>query len=552
MSNVRRKLMASTIVVGALNLTGFAASALAQTAPADTAMATQKQPDQSLPQGAAPKDLADAPPSAPPAVAEVVVTGSLIRQPNLTSTSPQTTVTNEEFKLQGATNVEDVLNSLPSVFASESEGVSNGATGTASVDLRGLGDKRTLVLIDGKRVGTGDVGDNGAVDLNIIPSALIQRVDVVTGGESAVYGSDAISGVVNFIMQHNFQGVRLDGNFDDFEHGNGNSYLDGLQSAAGFTSPTGTWSGGERIDVTAIVGVNTPDDKGNVTAYVGFRNIQPVTQDKLDYSACALAESGSGFACSGSGTTSSARFITSSGADLYVDPKTNALRAYNSATDAYNYAPYNYYQRPDTRYTSGFFAHYEVNPKVDVYADFMFMDDSTTAQIAPSGLFGSTFTLPCSNPQLTASEVSQLCGGSTTGSFTSNILRRNIEGGSRDYILHHDEYREVVGARGDLDNAWHYDVYGEYSQSNVSDEFTGDISLSKATAALSGCSSSYAAASTLVGCVPYNIYTAGGVTSAATQYIESDAFESSTITQQVVNATLNGDLGKYGLRSPLG
>jgi len=479
----------------------------------------------------------------------VVVTGSLIRQPNLTATSPLTVVNSEEFKLQGATNVEDVLNTLPAVTASQSNGVGNGATGTATVDLRGLGSNRNLVLIDGKRVGTSDPTDDGAVDLNLIPAALIQRVDVVTGGASAIYGSDAISGVVNFILQHNFQGVRIDGNFSDFEHSNTDGVAQGAATAAGQHSPSDTFTGGAREDVTVVIGANAPDDKGNVTAYMGYVHIAPVSQGKYDYGACPLLESGSGYACSGSGTTTSARFITST-ADTYLDPKTNLLRDYNSSTDAYNYAPSEQYQREDTRYTAGGFAHYQVTPKIDIYSDFMFMDDKSTAQLAPSGLFGQTFTIPCSNSELTANELSALCNGSTAGSVTANISRRNVEGGDREEILEHQEFREVIGARGDLDNVWHYDVSAQYFQAHMSDEQTGDVSLSKAQAALSGCSSVYTSLAATTGCVPYNIFSAGGVTQSAINYIETDAFQSSTTTQQVVNATISGDLGKYGVTSP--
>lgn len=540
------------MIFGALAAAGFSGSAWAQGAQPASADAPVAQP-----QGGEPS-LGALAPTAPvtsdaadrtPAVAEVVVTGSLLRQPNLTATSPLTTVSNQEFKLQGATNVEDVLNTLPSVFASQNSGLSNGATGTATVDLRGLGANRTLVLIDGRRVGSSDPSDTGAVDLNLIPASLISRVDIVTGGASAIYGSDAIAGVVNFVMQHDFEGVRLDGNFEDFEHGNHNSYVEGLESDRGFNAPTGATSGGARIDVTAVIGANAPDGKGNVTAYLGYRHIDAVTQAGYDYSGCSLAESGKGYACSGSGTTTSARFITSAG-DTYLDPKTNALRAYNSATDAYNYAPANYYQRPDTRYTAGFFAHYEINPKLEVYSDFMFMDDDSTAQIAPSGLFGQSFTIPCSNGMLTTAELSSFCGGGTAGSFDANILRRNVEGGDRQDILRHQEFRGVIGARGDLDNVWHYDVYAEMTQTTMNDESTGDISLSRAQAALSGCSSSYTSLTLLTGCTPYNIFSAGGVSQAALNYIEVDAFESSKITQQVTNATLTGDLGKYGLKSP--
>ncbi|RYG03929.1 MAG: TonB-dependent receptor, partial [Caulobacteraceae bacterium] len=146
-------------------------------------------------------------------VSELVVTGSRIPQPNLTSASPVTVVGAEDIQTRGVTRTEDLVNQLPQVFAAQGSNYANGATGTATVDLRGLGPNRTLVLIDGRRLMNGTpaaTAGNTAPDLNFIPAALIERVEVVTGGASAVYGADAVAGVVNFIMQQDFEGVRLD------------------------------------------------------------------------------------------------------------------------------------------------------------------------------------------------------------------------------------------------------------------------------------------------------------------------------------------------------
>src|SRR3569623_1495615 len=155
----------------------------------------------------------------PAQVKEVVITGSRIPQPGLTSSSPLSVINDQEVKLQGTTTAENLVNSLPSVFASYGSEVSNGSTGTATVNLRGLGTQRTLVLIDGKRLMPGDPALPVA-DLNQIPATLIDRVEVVTGGASAVYGSDAIAGVVNFIMKKDFEGLRLDSQYSIYQHNN--------------------------------------------------------------------------------------------------------------------------------------------------------------------------------------------------------------------------------------------------------------------------------------------------------------------------------------------
>ena len=149
-------------------------------------------------------------------IQEVVVTGSRIAQPNLETTSPVTQVTSEDVITQGVTKIEDLVNQLPQAFAAQNGTVSNGATGTATVNLRGLGSSRTLVLVDGRRMPYGGV-TNSAADLNQIPTALVERVEVLTGGASAVYGSDAIAGVVNFIMKKDFEGVQIDGQYSLYQ-----------------------------------------------------------------------------------------------------------------------------------------------------------------------------------------------------------------------------------------------------------------------------------------------------------------------------------------------
>src|SRR6201996_5364437 len=129
-------------------------------------------------------------------VSEVVVTGTRIPSPNLTSVAPVTTVGAAEIKAQGVTRIEDLTNSLPQVFAGQGSSITNGGTGTATVNLRGLGSSRTLVLIDSRRLMPGDpLQTSASADLNFVPAALVERIDVLTGGASATYGADAVAGV---------------------------------------------------------------------------------------------------------------------------------------------------------------------------------------------------------------------------------------------------------------------------------------------------------------------------------------------------------------------
>src|SRR5882762_8115740 len=175
----------------------------------------------------------------PPAqLEEVVVTGSRIPVPaNITATSPITIVSGEDIQLQGHTDVSDVINQLPQNIIGAGADFGNTSSpltstgGFTTVDLRGLGPQRTLVLVNGRRLGAGDpstTNQNVAPDIDQIPAPLIERVDVVTGGASATYGSDAIAGVVNFILKKNFQGLQIDGQYGLSQHGQHDGYVESL------------------------------------------------------------------------------------------------------------------------------------------------------------------------------------------------------------------------------------------------------------------------------------------------------------------------------------
>ena len=186
-SNLRQAQLASTMLCGAALLGATQANAQAAAA------------------AAAPADTGSA-------VTEVVVTGSRIPHANLESASPLTIVTSGEVKAEGVVNIETLLNNLPSIVAGQNSTVSNGSSGTATVDLRGLGVSRTLVLIDGRRLQAGDPVVPVA-DLNFIPTPLVERVEILTGGASSTYGADAVAGVGNLIMKKDIEGKHVDGQY---------------------------------------------------------------------------------------------------------------------------------------------------------------------------------------------------------------------------------------------------------------------------------------------------------------------------------------------------
>jgi len=543
--------LALTMGVGSI-----AHAAIAQEAPADPAT-TQAAPPEAKKLGGV------------EVLGGVQVTGSRIKSVNLVSDSPVTVVGAAELKFQGTNRVEDLINNLPQAFAGQGGNLSNGANGTATVDLRNLGSNRTLVLVDGKRLQPGTIGSPQA-DLNFIPSQLIERVEVLTGGASAVYGSDAVAGVVNFILQKDFEGVRIDYQAGGFLHENNNSAIQGRVSARNFALPDSTVLDGGSHQVTLLYGVNSGDGKGNATLYGSYLTLDAVTQSQRDFSACNLTDSGdpSGFSCAGSGTPAATRVSINSGRTSFtVDPATgNTFIPYVASRDAYNFAPFNYFQRNAERYSLGGTAHYKFADYADAYSQVNFTDYRTDAVIAPSGIFfGNDVTLACNNPLLSAQQAQTLCG---TDAGTGRVLtpigdglvigRRNVEGGGRDSFYDRSAYRLVFGVKGDFATAFNYDASVQYGTTRAENVSRADFSITRINRALDVvrdpntgalvCRS--ALEGTDVGCVPYNIFQAGGVTPEALAYLAVPGITIGTTAEQIATGSVTGDFGKFGVKSP--
>ncbi len=539
---------------------------------------------------------------APSASDDIIVTGSRIARPDLQGTSPVSVVTALDIKLSGVTRIEDLVNSLPQAYTSQSAGVSNGADGTASVNLRNLGDTRTLVLLDGHRLPPGDPNrlpgsDLGsAADVNNVPAILVKRVDVLTGGASATYGADAVAGVVNFILDHNIQGFKFDASGGVNQHNNNNTFAQSViagdprynNPSNPITYPTGNTVDGGTFDISGAYGTKFAGGRGHVTAYLSYHKQAAVLLGSRDYSSCSLAsnsyESGTASAsaaddayCSGSSNTAQTSLLinggaggglgTSAGTRLIVTPATSTtgagLRRFSFGSDAYNFAPTNYYQRPDERYNSGIFADYEISPAAKPYLNFTYMNDRSIAQIAPSGTFNNVYTINCSNSLLTTVQATTLgCtapGAGSTQTVQAAIAKRNVEGGPRQDDLQHVAYRAIVGVKGDVGNGWNYDGYYQYGITIYNENYQNDLSRKKVQNGINNCKNPDGTAVADKNCVAYNIWTgtttlqtstAAGVTQAAIDYVSTPGYKSGKIKESVVNLAMTGDLDKMGIRSP--
>jgi outer membrane receptor protein involved in Fe transport len=506
-------------------------------------------------------------------IQEVVVTGSRIAQPNLETTSPVTQVTADDIAVQGVTRVEDLVNQLPQAFAAQNANVSNGATGTATVNLRGLGSARTLVLVDGRRMPYGGV-TNSAADLNQIPAAMVERVEVLTGGASAAYGSDAIGGVVNFIMKKDFEGVQFDAMYGLYQHNNdyggpGATKLRDVIKArsatnpAQFQLPDDNVTDGEAREFNVTMGVSTEDGRGNITAYAGVRDNKEVLQRDRDYSACSLsANPATSFACGGSNTAAPAYFY-GGGRKLTIDSATgNTFRTFDQNSDQYNFGPTNHYQRPDTRYTLGAMGHYELSEVADVYTQLMFADYESVAQVAPGGAFFDTKTINCDNPLLSAQQLGVIgCDATKIANGDSVPLylgRRNVEGGGRQQRFENTSFRALLGVRGQVSENWDYDASLQYSAvvaDQSANNFFHKTRLARALDVVTDPGTGAPACRSFVdgtdtSCRPYNPFQTGGVTADALKYLQVPGLQQGKIEQEIYSVSMTGDLGAYGVKSP--
>ena len=490
-------------------------------------------------------------------VETIVITGTHIQRPNFESVSPISTVDSKEIQLSGIAESETLLSRLPQVTADANENVSNGSDGTANVNLRGLGSNRGLVLIDGQRM-----LPTMAVDLNFIPSALVERVDVLTGGASAVYGSDAISGVVNFQLNKRLNGIRFDAQTSIAEHTNDNSSLRSLQSSSGnATAPSVTWDG-LKYNATLAGGMDFLDGKGNITVYAGYRKVDPVLQSTRDYSACALNDDGAAFSCGGSGNTAYGRFALlsgpNSGLDLSNAKDGSKTWVNEDSSFLYNYAGDNYIQRQDKRITGGGFLSYQFNDSLELYSSFMYMKDHTFSQVAASGIWlGTAFTINCDNPLMSDQQKNLLCGSTTsTGDASALIGYRMVKGAPRRDDLSHEDVRAQIGFRGKLSNAISYDVSAMQSQMLYGETYYNDVDQNRAANGLQVVTVNGVATCKSVvdgtdpDCVPIDVFSANGPSAAAYQYIFQAKSTASKQTLVQYSGNINADLGAYGVTSP--
>ena len=488
---------------------------------------------------------------------EVIVTGSRIRDINVFSSSQVTTIEIEDISDRGITRVEDYLNDLPQISPGQAITASNGASGTATVNLRNMGCERTLVLINGQRMAPGTTAGQNCADLNAVPSLLLERVEVLTGGASSAYGSDAVAGVVNFIIDDEFEGFKAGITHSFYQHTNDNGERRDLVRSYDYALADEDITTGDTTKLAIAFGGSAFDGRGHITGFIEKTDTQPILQGEYDTSACALTRGKSG--CGGSSTIPPGRWADFGGyrraGFVNVDPSVTGLDLKASgdefvprAGQTFNYNPTNFFQRPDDRVNAGFFGKFEINENAEAYASIRSMSSESNAQIAYSGTFGNITALPCYNPLLSRQQYDTVCGnwqgmgaehapdfasGAAALAYLSSLdvavgdgdiigysaplysLKRNVEGGPRQSIRTYDNVTQVYGVRGDITGSWTYDLNYQLSEVDFIEEYRNDLSVTNINRAIdvvsvNGVPTCVAALNgTDPNCLPYNLFSGG-------------------------------------------
>jgi outer membrane receptor protein involved in Fe transport len=491
------------------------------------------------------------------------VTGTRIQRQDYAATSPVVTVDDALLQQAGTPQLDTVLNQLPQLVPSLSIGSNNpsssGGAGQALVDMRGLGVGRTLVLLDGTRLTPSHT--NGQIDLNTIPASLIENIEVLTGGAGAVYGSDAIAGVVNIKLKKRFEGVQFDAQYG--------------QTAE---------SDGEQSGVDVTIGGNFAEDRGNMVLALSYDERESILSGDRDFGQLSLAPDLTAF---GSATNPEGRYDRSlanlpsqaaidavfagygvaagsvlnnanlgynsdgtlfdiAGSENYRGP---AFVGFNPANFSYNYAPVNYLVLPLERkqiFASGTYKMAELDSSsVEAYARLMYTTYEAEQQLAATPITG--LSVPVTNANISAdmatllaSRVEDPLNPDNTGPDEPYLFRiRTTAVGERIGTPNYDVMQGLLGFRGDFavgERNFNWDVYGSWGRTETTERQLGNISFSRIQGLLDGVD--------LPGCTSaeFNPFGLGNMTQNCADAIAIAATNITQIEQENILGVVSGDL----------
>ena len=499
---------------------------------------------------------------------EVVVTGSRIAQPELKSVAPIEVVSSASIESAGTINIADVMRDLPAVgtpaLSTLNSNFLTGDNGISTLNLRNLGDQRTLVLVNGRRMTPG-VSGTGDVDLNTIPTEFIDRIEIVTGGASAIYGSDAVAGVVNFILKKNFEGLEFMGQTG--KSGSGDAGTDTM----------GVLFGSSFADSRGHIMLNVSHDKEN-----GLRSTQRrlsavdmfVTPGGLiNPQFSSYIPQGNFFVNSSAGGFGDAFSFTPDGS--LID---------GALGPGYNRSSQRFIEVPVERTLAASTLSYDLTEHHHAYAELTYADTSARSNIEPlplasnnvNGIYGTSTdangdaigmpitnaylqTLPALAPIVAEINAWNATGSNCVGSAATNpaydcihyinFRRRLTDIADRTNDDERQLHRIVMGVRGDLPfGDWAYDASYVYGRSTTDQVSTGSVNLINFQESLNSivsggkivCADPVAQS---LGCVPVNVFGTNSITPAAAQWLAAAATRNVDLSEEVVSGSISGSIG---------
>lgn len=545
------------------SLFGATSSAWAQAAPQSV--------DSPTVAGQGDDQVSDTPPQTGPANEDIVVTGSRIARPGAESATPVAVVGNEEIRRQGATNIQDVLAKLPQVgipgLSNTNSNFLTSGNGVATINLRNLGDSRTLVLVNGRRFVAGLAGTS-IVDVNNIPADFIDRIEVVTGGASSIYGSDAIAGVVNFVLKKDFDGITARAQTGITALGDDPKY---------------------NVSVTAGHKFGSDGQGGIIANFTYDRDEGLLSRDrKISSQDCSNLGCGpqsySSFAAQGrfqlynggAPTTNNGVIVgqNGDGGNIYGPGYASNLFTFNPDNSLVTGFPTGYgfnrnavrrISTPVERYIGSVIAHYDVSDELNFFVEGTYVRVNASSQIEPYALGSDSdlgFGYSIDNPFIPAAIQQQIAARNSDNNPNNDVdqisfRRRQNEVFSRSNNNRRETWRVATGFNGKLADKFNYEV--SYVHGELKDHtFTEDLDLSKYANALDAISLNGQIvcrdpAARAAGCVPINLFGYNTASPAAAAYVAAATPRDERIknTEDVVSANIAGPLFQFLAAGPV-
>jgi len=459
---------------------------------------------------------------------EIVVTGSRISRKDLISTSPVKVIGEADLDLSGFNQVATILNELPQAgvpgLSDTSSNFSSTGTGASTIDLRNLGTNRTLILVNGRRH-IGGLAGSPTVDVSMIPAPLIKRVEVVTGGASAVYGSEAVAGVINFITKDDFEGLELEGRY-------------GTSEAGGATD----------VDINLTAGSSFDNGRGNAVIYAGYSDRGVLSAADREVTAADATNSSFGPASG---------FILANGDFLTLDRETGFFdKEFVSAEDGFNRNARRLIRVPTERYQFNANLNYDINENVSFFSESAYSNSQSVNSLEPTivGQFISVGSIPNINMPLNnaffPSELMAAALAADPDATEVTFRRRFTELGNRSSDTQRQVFRTAAGLRGDIDENWSYEAYAQYGTTTQDQVDSGVFNTASVLQALTTEADpdnlgSFRCVDQLardLGCVPVNFFGLDTVTGAALDFVSVSPQTTSRAEQYVVSGFVTGDL----------